>query len=150
MHLRNCRFFLQSTATSSGATSTARRCVRRDALFISGTFELCLNSWNFYAPQGKEPSNERWVFSSTFNPSPPDGKPRGVASTRTGNGAVPTGHHRWRGKAPPPTDAESEHAAGSLDLSVHELFRKPGETTTLSVHFLYRNDHFTKTRSGQT
>ena len=105
---------------------------------------------NFYAPQGKEPSNERWVFSSTFNPSPPDGKPRGVASTRTGNGAVPTGHHRWRGKAPPPTDAESEHAAGSLDLTVHELFRKPGEKTAFSVHFLYRNDHFTKMRSGQT
>lgn len=67
-------------------------------------------------------TDQRWVFSAQYNPSI---TPRGVASTRTGNGAVPSGVQSWKGKQPPTfmkMHAESKH----IDLTVSELYMKPG------------------------
>lgn len=86
-----------------------------------------------YRTANEDPVAQRWVFSRTWDPAPRDGKPpRGVASTRTGNGAVPTGKQGWKGKPPPrplgePVREPSTHViTGTIELHIAELFMKPG------------------------
>eukprot|EP01043_Picozoa_sp_COSAG02_P014544 COSAG02_NODE_602_length_19711_cov_20.882674_12_plen_878_part_00 len=85
-----------------------------------------------YRTVNEDPSAQRWVFSRKWQPG--DGKnAKGAASTRTGNGAVPTGKQSWKGKEPPalkpplPPGKPRAHAVpGTVELHIAELFMKPG------------------------
>lgn len=85
-----------------------------------------------YRTVNDDPSAQRWVFSRKWQPG--DGKvATGVASTRTGNGAVPTGTQSWKGKEPPPLKPplppgkpRTDTIAGTVELQIAELFMKPG------------------------
>ena len=86
-----------------------------------------------YRTFNEDPVAQRWVFSRTYDPAPRDGKPpRAVASTRAGNGAVPTGKQGWKGKPPPPPlgkpvgEPSTNAITGTIELQIAELFMKPG------------------------